>query len=135
MAISRRKRFEILERDGFQCGYCGRPASESVLEVDHIVARSRGGTDDPSNLVSACFDCNRGKRDHDTYLIFPPVVDRALGELWVWSRMLTGDELPRTQPRRTSPIDWTIPRAEYPPLPIDEVMRLAEAFCGDETTE
>jgi len=32
-----------------------------TLEVDHVVPRSRGGTDDPENLVTSCQDCNRGK--------------------------------------------------------------------------
>jgi 5-methylcytosine-specific restriction endonuclease McrA len=32
-----------------------------VLEVDHVVPRSRGGTDDPDNLITSCQDCNRGK--------------------------------------------------------------------------
>jgi hypothetical protein len=32
-----------------------------VLEVDHIVPVSKGGGNDIYNLVTACFDCNRGK--------------------------------------------------------------------------
>lgn len=59
-------RFHIFDRDDHRCQYCGRcPEWDDVrLEVDHIVPKSRGGTDRPSNLVTACFDCNRGKRDH-----------------------------------------------------------------------
>ena len=33
------------------------------LEVDHVIPISRGGTDDISNLKTACFKCNRGKGD------------------------------------------------------------------------
>jgi hypothetical protein len=33
-----------------------------VLEVDHIHPVSKGGTDDSMNLITSCFDCNRGKR-------------------------------------------------------------------------
>jgi 5-methylcytosine-specific restriction endonuclease McrA len=36
-----RKRFRILNRDGFACRYCGRKAPDVMLQVDHIVARSR----------------------------------------------------------------------------------------------
>jgi hypothetical protein len=32
-----------------------------VLEIDHVVPRVQGGDDDPANLVTSCFDCNRGK--------------------------------------------------------------------------
>jgi 5-methylcytosine-specific restriction endonuclease McrA len=31
------------------------------LEVDHVIARSAGGPDTMENLVTACWDCNRGK--------------------------------------------------------------------------
>jgi len=57
-----RLRFQILRRDNFTCQYCGQHAPDVRLEVDHIVARANGGTDDASNLVTACFACNRGKQ-------------------------------------------------------------------------
>lgn len=56
-------RFKILSRDKFTCQYCGRKAPEVLLEVDHIIPKSKGGTKHPSNLITSCFDCNRGKRD------------------------------------------------------------------------
>lgn len=61
MSISSRLRFEILRRDGYTCQYCGRSAPQVTLEVDHKNPRSNGGSDDPSNLATACWDCNRGK--------------------------------------------------------------------------
>lgn len=60
-ALSVRTRFEIFKRDGFQCRYCGRRSPEVVLEVDHIQPLCEGGTNDPINLATACWDCNRGK--------------------------------------------------------------------------
>lgn len=63
MAISKKTRFEVFKRDKFTCQYCGRAAPEVVLEVDHIQPNSKGGDDDMLNLVTSCFDCNRGKRD------------------------------------------------------------------------
>lgn len=62
MSISRGLRFRILERDRFACQYCGRIGGE--LEVDHIHPRSEGGSDKPHNLITACYDCNQGKRHH-----------------------------------------------------------------------
>lgn len=61
MAVSRRLRFEVLRRDGHACRYCGRTAPEVQLTVDHVVPVALGGSDDPTNLVAACSDCNGGK--------------------------------------------------------------------------
>lgn len=56
-------RFQILKRDSYRCQLCGRSAQDGArLEVDHKHARSRGGTNDPTNLWTLCFECNRGKR-------------------------------------------------------------------------
>lgn len=54
-------RFDIFRRDSFTCRYCGAQPPDVVLEVDHVVPRVDGGTDDPLNLVTSCGDCNRGK--------------------------------------------------------------------------
>lgn len=61
MTISRRLRFEILRRDGHTCRYCGAIAPDVVLTVDHVVPQALGGSDEPSNLVTACQPCNAGK--------------------------------------------------------------------------
>lgn len=36
---------------------------KATLHVDHIAPRSRGGTNDYRNLVTACADCNLHKSD------------------------------------------------------------------------
>lgn len=60
--ISKKTRFDVFKRDQFQCAYCGAHPSETVLlEVDHIHPVAEGGTNDIDNLVTACWDCNRGK--------------------------------------------------------------------------
>lgn len=61
MAVSKRLRYEVLKRDGYSCRYCGLRAGETELVVDHVVPESLGGSDDPTNLVAACRDCNAGK--------------------------------------------------------------------------
>ena len=61
MALSKKIRFEVFKRDGFQCCYCGRKPPEVILECDHVNPKSKGGEDDIDNLITACFDCNRGK--------------------------------------------------------------------------
>ena len=56
-------RFDVLRRCNFACYYCGVPAALGlkVLHVDHVIPVSLGGTNDPWNLVAACWDCNLGK--------------------------------------------------------------------------
>lgn len=61
-SIDRKTRFEVLNESGFRCRYCGRGAPDVVLEVDHLLAVSQGGSSRKENLGAACFDCNRGKR-------------------------------------------------------------------------
>lgn len=63
MSLSPKLRFEILRRDGFTCQYCGAKGGDVELQVDHIHPKAAGGTDDPGNLITACFECNNGKRD------------------------------------------------------------------------
>lgn len=58
-AIPKRVRFEVLRRDNHTCRYCR--STENPLTVDHVLPVVLGGTDDPSNLVAACVDCNAGK--------------------------------------------------------------------------
>lgn len=61
MAISKKRRFQVLERDGFRCRYCGTSGSAGELHVDHVMPVSRGGSDDMNNLVASCHACNLGK--------------------------------------------------------------------------
>ncbi len=49
----------LLEKWGRQCTYCGK--TNSPLEVEHIVPKSRGGTDRVSNLTISCRKCNLEK--------------------------------------------------------------------------
>lgn len=61
--MSKKLRFEVFKRDCFCCQYCGAKPPTVVLEIDHIHPVSLGGKDDKDNLITACFDCNRGKSD------------------------------------------------------------------------
>lgn len=60
-AVPKGMRFQVLQRDGMRCQYCGVPATQGVLHVDHIVPRAKGGATIPENLITACVDCNSGK--------------------------------------------------------------------------
>ena len=58
-------RYQILSRAKFRCELCGISADHKALEVDHIIPRNKGGSDDQSNLQSLCYSCNAMKRDTD----------------------------------------------------------------------
>lgn len=54
-------RKNIIKRDGYKCQYCGRKES---LTIDHVIPKSRGGTDQWDNLVTCCSTCNVTKGNH-----------------------------------------------------------------------
>jgi len=61
VGLSKKIRFDVFKRDLFCCQYCGKNPPSVILEVDHIVPVIKGGKNNIDNLLTACFDCNRGK--------------------------------------------------------------------------
>lgn len=71
--ISKKRKREIWQRDNFICHYCGldltmdyqdhvfRASNVSFITVDHVKPKWQGGTNEPSNLVTSCLDCNHEK--------------------------------------------------------------------------
>jgi hypothetical protein len=59
--IRPRDRFDIFQRDGFMCRYCGKVPGETELQIDHMVPLSKGGTNSLLNLITSCRLCNAGK--------------------------------------------------------------------------
>jgi hypothetical protein len=68
-AISKETRALVLDRNGFTCQACGAVAGEphpydftrrTRLHIGHIVDKSMGGDDSPSNLRALCSVCNEG---------------------------------------------------------------------------
>lgn len=59
------RRMEIFDRDKFACQYCGRTVLKDkiTLQVDHIIPKAKGGKDEKTNLITACEECNLGKKD------------------------------------------------------------------------
>jgi 5-methylcytosine-specific restriction endonuclease McrA len=55
----------LFARDDYQCQYCGRRQNElkirESLTRDHLIPMSRGGTNEWSNVVTACSSCNTKK--------------------------------------------------------------------------
>lgn len=57
-----RTRARIFARDGYACRIRAEGCTGAAEVVDHVLNRARGGSDDDSNLVSACRACNDTKR-------------------------------------------------------------------------
>ena len=55
----------LFARDHYRCQYCGRTTTElrprESLTRDHLIPLSRGGTNDWTNVVTACSACNTRK--------------------------------------------------------------------------
>lgn len=71
-AISKETRAYVLDRNGFTCQMCGAVAGEqhpyditrkTRLHIGHIIDKSKGGSDDPSNLRAICSICNEGAQN------------------------------------------------------------------------
>lgn len=67
--ISKETRAFVLERNGFTCQSCGLAAGDLDplhkgrtvrLTIGHIIDKSKGGSDTPSNLKAICTNCNEG---------------------------------------------------------------------------
>ncbi len=56
----------VLRQTDYRCWYCGEDLTQSgrmSYEIDHIHPVSKGGTNEPSNLVASCRTCNGKKAD------------------------------------------------------------------------
>ena len=63
-AISKSTRDFIFKRDNYTCRICGASLYKEpnlLLEIDHIIPVSKGGTNEISNLQLLCWRCNRSK--------------------------------------------------------------------------
>ena len=66
---------------GHKCAYCG--TEEGKMELDHVVPRSKGGSDRVSNLVPCCHGCNRRKGNRSIEEFLAHDVERLA---WIRSR-------------------------------------------------
>lgn len=48
----------VLDRDNWKCVICGESYRKDELDVHHLVPRSFGGSDEPSNLITLCDGCH-----------------------------------------------------------------------------
>ncbi|MCL4673674.1 MAG: HNH endonuclease [Sphingomonadaceae bacterium] len=91
--ISKETRAIVLDRNGFTCQMCGAgagephpfdPSRKTRLHIGHIIDKTMGGTDDPSNLRAVCSVCNEGASnitpDRPTVMKLKAQVRKARGD-------------------------------------------------------
>ncbi|MBD5584308.1 MAG: HNH endonuclease [Clostridia bacterium] len=76
-------RRDIFEKSRHKCARCGRILAYKDMTVDHVIPLSKGGTNDPTNLVCLCEECNKKKsndivdpKDYFGYLPDPDATQR-----------------------------------------------------------
>lgn len=127
MAVSKRLRYEILRRDNHTCRYCGASAPDVKLTVDHVLPVALGGGDAPTNLVTACRDCNAGKSSSNPD---QPLVDDVSADAlrWAKARALASEQMWQHDVTRNAQIADLLEfwgdrfRSDYadvPPVPVD----------------
>ena len=91
--ISKETRAIVLDRNGFTCQMCGAgagephpfdPSRKTRLHLGHVIDKSMGGSDDPSNLRAVCSICNEGASnitpDRPTAMKLKAQIRKARGE-------------------------------------------------------
>lgn len=62
MSKGEKTKQKLATRDGgARCRYCGARKKIYEMTIDHVMPRSRGGSNGMKNLVLACEPCNRAK--------------------------------------------------------------------------
>lgn len=61
MGVSKGLRHFIYNRDNFICQICGfdwKDCRPRLINIDHVIPKSRRGTSNSQNLQTSCIDCN-----------------------------------------------------------------------------
>jgi 5-methylcytosine-specific restriction endonuclease McrA len=86
----------LFARDHYRCQYCGRMQHElkprEALTRDHLIPISRGGTNEWTNVVTACSTCNARKGNHyaaeiGMHPLHPPVEPHFVHLSWAVRRL------------------------------------------------
>ncbi len=104
----------LFRRDSFICMYCGEHMPRCKLSRDHIIPLRQGGTDEWSNVITACKRCNNQKAGRtpeqaEMKLLAIPFVPTHAEYIYLQARNVLADQMdflkahfPRTSRLRNS---------------------------------
>ena len=73
----RKNKHVLFGRQEGRCGGCRMDFPFKLFEVDHVIPRSKGGTDHLGNLQLLCSHCNRTKGNRDQAYLMAQLKDTA----------------------------------------------------------
>lgn len=68
MKNKKHKKRQLNEKFGCQCFWCGKELGDKEQTIDHLIPKSRGGSNNLENLRLTCFKCNNSRGNS----LFPP---------------------------------------------------------------
>jgi ATP-dependent DNA helicase RecQ len=80
----RRTRESILRRDEFRCVECGRSCDSKEADIHHLLPRSAGGSDEPSNLITLCDGCHAAHHPKLSAGLARRAIERWAARLALW---------------------------------------------------
>lgn len=88
----------LFRRDQHICAYCGNEFGHDDLTRDHVTARSKGGKDVWTNVVTCCSGCNRHKDDYSLEeigmkLLYVPYAPSRSEYLLLMNRNVLADQM------------------------------------------
>ncbi len=100
----------LLAKWGRKCAYCG--AENTPLEIEHILAKSKVGSDKVSNLTLACHDCNQKKGNQPVEQFLSQKPD-------ILKRILAGTKAPLKDATAVNSTRWELyQRLQETGLPV-----------------
>ena len=62
-------RYYVFHRDNYTCQVC-KKSKDKILNTHHIIYKSHGGSDRPSNLITVCTDCHTHKNHQKGSILY-----------------------------------------------------------------
>lgn len=93
---------QLMERDDYKCHICGNKVELEHASRDHLIPRSRGGTNHHANIALAHKKCNKDKRNKidPEWLMESPFVWNGTTRKWVVKKRADASKKMRGMPGR-----------------------------------